>query len=327
MARWFGCVVLALALLSASASAQTKQEFWQMQGWTTDFSKTTISFDEIRDGGPPKDGIPALDDPKFAPLDQADQLSERDPVIAFSHNGDARAYPLSVLMWHEIANDTVGGKPVTITFCPLCNAAIAFDRTFEGEVLDFGTTGKLRNSDLVMYDRQSETWWQQFSGEAIIGKHAGKSLTMLPSSVMSWASFKKAFPDGTVLIPNNPEARDYGRNPYTGYDTLSAPFLYDGQLPDDIPAMSHVVVIRRAVGEDPIIVALNAVSQTGSYEVEGYRIAWEKGLASALSTTRISEGREIGQVQVTKDGEPVVHDVTFAFVAHAFHPGVAIALK
>ena len=119
----------------------------------TDFSKKleTVKFDEIFSGGLPKDGIPAIDKPKFEPISEIDHLSDTEPVVGLVVNGEAKAYPVQVLMWHEIVNDTIGGVPVR--FCPLCNAEVVFDRRLDGQVLDFGTTGKLRYSDLVMYDR------------------------------------------------------------------------------------------------------------------------------------------------------------------------------
>ena len=145
------------------ADAEVEVPFgWKVEWRNTDFAKSTIDFSEVMSGGPPKDGIPAIDTPQFKTVSEIDDIQDREPVISLAINGDARAYPLRVLTWHEIANDTVGGVPVAVTFCPLCNAAIVFDRRLaDGRVLDFGTTGKLRNSDLVMYDRQTESWWQQ----------------------------------------------------------------------------------------------------------------------------------------------------------------------
>ena len=177
-------------------------------GWITDFSRRTVEWNEILSGGPPKDGIPAIDVPSYENVADADAwLSERDPVIFFANNGEARAYPLSILMWHEIANDEVGGLPVSVTFCPLCNASIVFNRQLDDEILDFGTTGRLRNSDLIMYDRQSETWWQQFTGEAIVGEHVGRQLNILPSQVISFGDYAARFPEGSVLAATSRRAR------------------------------------------------------------------------------------------------------------------------
>ena len=159
--------------MSASlALADPRPQSWE--NWKTDFSKTDIDVSAIISGGPPKDGIPAIDKPVLISIEKANaDLNDREPVIGIEINGDARAYPLGVLMRHEIANDEIGGKAVLVTYCPLCNSAIVFDAMIDGKRHDFGTTGRLRNSDLVMYDRQTETWWQQFTGKALIGAYLG----------------------------------------------------------------------------------------------------------------------------------------------------------
>jgi hypothetical protein len=174
-------------------------------GWSrTDFARSSVPWTDILSGGPPKDGIPAIDQPKFEIVSSVKDLVPNEPVIGLDIAGDARAYPLRVLIWHEIVNDTVGGKPVTVTYCPLCNAALVFERNVEGRLFDFGTTGKLRHSDLVMYDRQTESWWQQFTGEAIIGEMLGTVLPLVPARLESFADFKARHPEGKVLVPGDP---------------------------------------------------------------------------------------------------------------------------
>ena len=181
-------LTLALALLAGPVLAQAP-ESWQRAFPKTDFSRHAVPYAEIRSGGVPKDGIPSIDDPEFAPVAaRRDWLADREPVIGLSIDGDARAYPLRVLTWHEIVNDTVGGTPVAVTYCPLCNAAIVFEATVDGQRLSFGTTGKLRHSDLVMYDRQTGTWWQQFTGRGIVGAHTGRKLTFVPARLESWGN-------------------------------------------------------------------------------------------------------------------------------------------
>jgi hypothetical protein len=136
--------------------------------WRTDFSRHTVPLDEIRSGGPPRDGIPPIDHPQFVDFASANAwLHDREPVVAVHRHKVAKAYPLQILIWHEIVNDTIGHAPITVTFCPLCNSAIAFPRQLDGQVLDFGTTGRLRHSDLVMWDRQTESWWQQLTGKPL----------------------------------------------------------------------------------------------------------------------------------------------------------------
>jgi hypothetical protein len=186
-------------------------------GWKTDFSRHTMPYAEIISGGVPRDGIPPIDSPSFSTIGAADSwLADREPVIALEINGDARAYPLQIMTWHEIVNDTVGSEPVVVTFCPLCNSAIAFDRRMGDVVYDFGVSGKLCNSDLIMWDRQTESWWQQFTGEAIVGDLAGIRLDMLPAVIISWGDFKSVYPEGQVLARDTGFSRPYGRNPYAG---------------------------------------------------------------------------------------------------------------
>ena len=310
----------------ATSYAQAHQVgIWQLQGWKTDFENAKVNFHEIRSGGPPKDGIPPLDEPIFSSVSEVKNLTPQDPVIGLEINGDARAYPLRVLIWHEIANDVVGGKPVAVTYCPLCNAAIVFDATIDGERHTFGTTGKLRKSDLIMYDRKTESWWQQFTGSSIVGEYAGKELKFVPARLESYGEFSQRHPDGKVLIPNNPGFRNYGRNPYVGYDDSSKPFLYSGAMPQGIEPMARVVVVRRE-GAEPLVVAMQKVRENGELSLEGHKFSWRKGQASAVNAGDISKGKDVGTVLVNQadNGKPVAYDVTFAFVAHAFHPNAPI---
>ena len=215
--------VVLLAAIAAPSRAQTPPtgEFPK-----TDFEKRIVDLSEIMSGGPPRDGIPAVDEPRYTSTEDAGEwLDPDEPVIAVVIGGEARAYPLQILIWHEIANDSLGGTPIAVTFCPLCNSAIVFDRRLDGEVLDFGTTGRLRLSDLVMYDRQTETWWQQLTGTGLIGEHAGRELVRLPAAIVSWHDFRTAFPDATVLSRATGHSRPYGSNPYAGYDSSTQPFL------------------------------------------------------------------------------------------------------
>jgi hypothetical protein len=316
-------IVVCSALATTSHSQAQQAERWAAEGWKTDFTRTTIDLAEIRSGGPPRDGIPPIDEPKFVPVSEA-ELKPIDPLIALTINGDARAYPLAVMTYHEIVNDTVGGKPVAVTYCPLCNAAITFDAAVNGKALTFGTTGKLRKSDLVMYDRATDSWWQQFSGEAIVGEMVGTSLKMVPSRLESWHRFKAQHPDGKVLVPNNPAMRPYGRNPYVGYDTSRLPFLYDGDLPEGIEPMARVVLARPEAAA-PIAISVDRLRRESPVQHGGLIFSWEAGQASALDSASISAGRDVGNIVVSDSaGEDVVHDITFAFVAHAFKPGLEI---
>ena len=235
------CLAFALTASAEIPPAGASDEF------STDFSRHTVPLEEIRSGGPPKDGIPAIDDPRFVDVGQADDwLEGKEPVVRVRAGGKVRGYPLQILIWHEIANDTVGGVPLAVTFCPLCNTAIAFQRDFDGRVLDFGTTGRLRYSNLIMYDRQTESWWQQADGRAIVGRYAGEELTRYPADIVSWRDFKAAHPKATVLSRETGYRRDYGHNPYVGYDHVDRPpFLYQGPpTPEIMPPMARVLTLE-----------------------------------------------------------------------------------
>ncbi len=312
-----------LLAFAVPATAVADPENWQRAGFRTDFSRASVSFDEIVAGGPPKDGIPSIDNPVFVPVDEADRFADREPVIEIPLPGlEGRAYPLSVLMWHEIVNDTVDGRPLAVTYCPLCNSAVVFERVIAGETVTFGTTGLLRNSDLIMYDRASETWWQQFTGEAIVGAHTGSRLEMVPSRTVSFADFRNRHPDGEVLVPNDWSMRHYGRNPYAGYDGRAGPYpLYRGDLPVELEPMARVVVVRRD-GDVTAAVTLSYLRQAGRVEIGDMAFGWEEGVASALDAGDVARGRDVGAITVTDaaTGAPLVHDITFAFVVKAFHP-------
>ena len=311
-------VLALLAVLASGGSAWGQASRWSYEWPKTDFSNSAIEFDEIFSGGPPKDGIPSIDDPKFAPVGEIDDIGEMEPLIRITIAGKTRGYPLRILMWHEIVNDTLGDVPITVTYCPLCNSSIVFDRRVDARVLDFGTTGKLRNSDLVMYDRQTESWWQQFLGEAIVGEMTGTRLKMLPSRVLPFGKFKAAYPEAEVQVPTNPGMRNYGTNPYAFYDSAERPFLYRGPMPEGVEPMMRVVVV------DDEAWGLPFLREKGTIVSGGLTLSWEMGMNSALDRQEIARGRDVGSVSVTRKeqgGEhDVVHDVTFAFVFHAFHP-------
>ncbi len=332
--------IVLLAVLIAPATGTTlgtavaDSRSWRTEWPRTDFSRHTVPLEEIKSGGPPKDGIPSIDMPRFEQLHDgaargwAAGIGNAEPVVSLAIGGDARAYPLRILIWHEIANDIVGGTSVAVTYCPLCNSSVVFERTVENRVLDFGTTGKLRNSDLVMYDRQTESWWQQFGGDAIVGVMSGKHLRLVPSRLESFDRFRQRFPHGQVLVPNNPAARNYGANPYVGYDTRGQkPFLYDGSLPDAIEPMERVIAVETRPGYHEAW-SLPLLRERGTIESGNVVLKWEAGQTSALDKASIAGGRDIGNVVVQRQQNgrlsDIPYDVTFAFAFHAFRPNSPI---
>ena len=265
----------------------------------TDFTRHTVPYSDVLSGGPPKDGIPSIDNPQFVSVADADGwLGELEPVVLVEAGGAAKAYPLQVLTWHEIVNDEVGGVPISVTFCPLCNTAIGFQREFDGQVLDFGTTGRLRYSNLIMYDRQTETWWQQATGAGIAGKYAGSQLGFYPANIVSWQDFRERYPDADVLSRDTGYSRSYGRNPYAGYDNINnRPFLYRGpRTPEELPPMARVLTVD--LPEEAVAypyetleterVINDTVAQTP------VALFWQPGTASALDSGSIAAGRDVG---------------------------------
>jgi hypothetical protein len=211
--------------------------------WHTDFARHSVPLTSILPGGPPPDGIPPIDHPRYVPIAvAAGFLAPREPVIALQIGPAARAYPLQILVWHEIVNDVLGGVPISVTYCPLCNSATVFDRRLAARTLTFGTTGNLRNSDLVMWDRQTQSWWQQFSGQAIVGTLTGARLKALDSQTLSFAEFRARYPQGDVLSRDTGFQRPYGQTPYEGYDTPASarPFDYGGRLDPRLPPVERV---------------------------------------------------------------------------------------
>ncbi len=185
----------------------------------TNGEKHLIPLDKIRGGGPPKDGIPSIDNPKFAQADDAPFVSDSDVVIGLEINGEAKAYPLFILVWHEIVNDNVGDTPVAVTYCPLCYTNQVFERVIDGKTVEFGTSGKLYNSNLLMYDRLTDSYWSQSLGLAVKGELTGMNLKTVPFDVITWGDWKKIHPDSLVLTTDTGHIRSYGTDPYGNYYT------------------------------------------------------------------------------------------------------------
>jgi hypothetical protein len=205
------------------------------------------------------------------------------------------------MTFHEIVNDEFGGSPILVTFCPLCSSAVAFSREVDGETLTFGVSGLLRHSDLVMFDRKTESLWQQVTGEAVVGSYTGTTLNRLPAQIISFEQFKENYPDGLVLSRETGFDRSYGQNPYVGYDDVSQrPFLYDGPLDERLPPMEKVV----AVGVDGTYKAyphrITRKEHAIHDELRGRPIVvfHSEGAVSALDAAAISSGREIGSTGV-----------------------------
>ena len=199
--------------------SETPQEIDSNGIMVTDGLKHIVPLDKIKGGGPPKDGIPSIDDPKFTTLTGSSFLERSDIVIGLEINGETKAYPLSILVWHEIVNDNVGGVPVAVTYCPLCFTNQVFERVLDGKEVEFGTSGKLYNSNLVMYDRLTDSYWSQALGKAITGELTGQELKIIPFDVISWGDWVSIHPETLVLTRDTGHTRAYGVDPYGDYYT------------------------------------------------------------------------------------------------------------
>ncbi|MBI2326728.1 DUF3179 domain-containing protein [Candidatus Curtissbacteria bacterium] len=269
--------------------------------------KAKIPFSELRSGGPPKDGIPSIDNPKFISLSEADKfLEEDDPVLGLDYKGIARAYPHRIMNWHEIVNDTVAGDPILVTYCPLCFTGIAFERKIDGRQTTFGVSGKLYKSNLVMYDRATETLWNQLGGEAIIGEHLGKKLKQVPLETITWDDWKKKHPNTEVLSTDTGFSRNYGQNPYVGYETDRDTF---GTVFEDDRLHPKAKIWGIEIDEKFKAYSDEALSGVGDLND-----------SFAGKNLKISRGQD-GAVTITDEsGKDLVPTISFWFAWFAFHP-------
>ncbi|WNF36250.1 DUF3179 domain-containing protein [Bacillaceae bacterium IKA-2] len=245
-------------------------------------------------GGPPPEGIPSIDQPSFISIEAADAwIEENEPVIHVEVAGEARAYPMQIMMWHEIVNDTINGIPVTVTFCPLCNSAFSFERETENDLLDFGTTGYLYNGALLMYDRQTQSLWSHFGGNGISGIYDKHQLEIVPSTIISWSEFKKGFPTAKVLSRDTGFQRDYGNNPYVGYDDVnSPPFLFSGKLDESFAPKERIVAVK--IADQAKAYLLDDLQEKSLIEDTQIVLFYSEGTASGLDQSTVAGGKEVG---------------------------------
>ncbi|MBW7991700.1 MAG: DUF3179 domain-containing protein [Planctomycetes bacterium] len=274
----------------------------KLPGLKTNTAKRTIELHELEKGGPGKDGIPSIEKPVFIEQKSAQKwLRPNEPVISLVINNESRAYPLQILIWHEIVNDTVAGVPVSVTFCPLCYSANVFDRRVNGRSYSLGVSGMLRHSDMVMYDRQTESLWQQITGEAIVGDMVGSKLKRIPAQIISFKQFRSAHKNGLVLSRKTGFRRNYGQNPYAGYDDISkSPFMYRGKKDGRLLPMEKVVTISMAGSDKAYPYSVTQKLQVINDKIADVPVVvfHADGAISALDKGRISSSRNIGSTGV-----------------------------
>ncbi|MEX2673760.1 MAG: DUF3179 domain-containing protein [Phycisphaeraceae bacterium] len=314
---------VAVGLLMLSIIAKLGEENVTAQPRPTDAGAIAEQFnlddlriprDEIRSGGPSKDAIPAITDPDVARVSEVDFLEPTDRMVAITIEGESRAYPIRLLNWHEAVNDQLGETPFAVTYCPLCDSASVFDRRMNGEVLEFGISGLLYNSNVLLYDRTHDALWSQIGFEAVSGPYAGQPLKHLPFELTTFAQWEADHPDATVATFDTGYARQYSRNPYEHYfqgDTLMFPVKQS----DD-----------RRLGEKQPLVGVQIGDVARAYPLEAIASAPDGRIEEAIAGERlvleISNERDHIRVVELPDEARVIHTFWFAWVA--FHPETTI---
>lgn len=301
------------ALQNQSPPPGAKNEF------KTDFSISLIDFKEVISGGPPKNGIPAIREPQFDTVDAADSwLQKNEMVFVFSGapygSDETHIYPVQILIYHEIVNDRFNNIPIIITYCPLCNSALAFLGVVENQQLSFGVSGRLRFSNMIMYDDQTESWWQQATGKAVVGDFVGERLEIVPLLTLSWGEARASFPNAQVLSQNTGARRPYGRNPYVGYDTLDHPFLYRGKAIDSSRNPFARVIVATIGGEERAYLYAIVRDNIVTHDVIADRavvLLWSNESVSPLDEGQVASGRVVGSANIFF---PVVLDMALTFV-------------
>ncbi len=297
-----------LLLTTSPAQAASKNGF--------DLSGSLVPQREIAQGGPPRDGIPALDSPTFIAANEARYLRDSDRVLGLTINGDARAYPIRILNWHELVNDDVGGTPVLVSYCPLCGTGMVFKAKVAGEARTFGVSGLLYASDVLMYDRQSESLWSQLLGQAVTGPLKGTRLSLLTSQHTTWGDWRRQHPNTRVMSDKIRSGRNYSRDPYAGYENSRSLFFPVKHMDGRFHPKEWVLGLEikgRYVAYPFSQLALGGGELKDTYAGVPLRIVYDADAHSARALD--ADGNEL----------PSVRSYWFAWVA--FHPGTEVYRK
>ncbi len=297
-----GATKAQIQLVPLAEDEQEAVSTWIDDGWQTDFSIKSVHLSEVTQAAAKRDIIPPIDEPKFIPAAEVgDNLPGNEPVAVLQVEDQVRAYPLRILTFHEIVNDEVAGVPVASTFCPLCNTAIGFRRQIQGQTLRMGVSANLRASNLLMWDDVTESWWQQSTGEAIVGTYTGWRLAFLPMAISSFDTFLESYPDGPVLTEETGHVRRYGSNPYVGYDSGNRkPFLFFDEIDERLPATERVIVVE--IGDEQVAYPFSTLVEARVVHDrvggEDIVVLFTPGTASALGAGTIAEARDVGAAGV-----------------------------
>jgi hypothetical protein len=300
----------ALVLVSAFMGLTKPAHAAEKLGFKLD--NATIPIGDIKAGGPPRDGIPSIDRPKFVPAGRVKFLANDDMVVSFTHGGETRAYPLRILVWHEIANDRIGDLAINVSYCPLCGSAMVFDRTIEGRTLEFGVSGLLYQSDVLMYDRQTESLWSQLEMAAISGPQVGRKLRLLPAQHMTWRAWKKEYPNGLMLSTDTGHDRDYDRQPYGDYEQSPRILFPVKSNRKDLPTKAWIAGV-----------VINGVARAYPHDRLPDDIAVEDTVGG--TPVRVRFDRESRRFTITDaDGAAVPFTPAYWFAWQAFHPDTTV---
>ena len=324
--KWLTFPILILNLFFYSSSTLALNAIEKKEFPLTDFSNHSINFMEVQSYGLKRKSIPSINKPLFKTANAITNIGKNEPVISIEINGDARAYPLRVLIWHELVNDIVGGVPILVSFCSLCNSGVVYNRQLGEEILEFENTGRLRHFNTVMFDQNTESWWQQFSGTAIIGSYTGNKLNTIFSRREAFSLFRNRSNNGKVLIPKNPKARPYGTTPFVRMDSIDKlDSKYSFKLPSGVTPMEKVIIVGNEAWP------LSLIAKKKLLKKDTLIISWSSGQNSIYDTRWIPFGKDIGNVIVKKYRKETwvdtAHDISFAFIFSAFKPNGVWNLK
>ncbi len=300
-------LLLGLVAINFTATAGSKNGF--------DVSNASIPVDEILAGGPPKDGIPALSDPELIDALDATYLQPNDRILGIEIDGIARAYPISILNWHEIVNDQINHQQFAVTFCPLCGTGVAFSSNVAGKVTEFGVSGLLYNSDVLLYDKNTESLWSQIMGVAISGALVGEKLKSIPISHTTWRDWLAQHPDTRVLSTDTGYARDYARNPYAGYEQSRQLFFgVNNKAPENYHPKEQVFGLE-----------FNGVYKAYPFtELEKHGKPRFKDSVNGISVTIDWDSKNQSVIILNSDGVKIAGIQGYWFAWFAFHPDTLV---
>ncbi len=291
-----------IALLGTSCSAKEQK----MNGFIVE--NASINKDKIMFGGPPRDGIPSIDNPDFIPISRVDYLHDKDIILSVKRGSEVRGYPTRIIVWHEIVNDVIDGNSIVVTYCPLCGTGMVFDRIVDGKLRTFGVSGLLYQSDVLMYDRETESLWSQLAMKGVSGPAVDKKLTWMPSEHLTWKAWREKYPDGKVLSINTGYSRNYAGEAYATYFASNEIMFPVPQTRKELPNKTKVIGVfingkAKAYPLNDLPSGKNIKEKVGGQEI------------------MISYDAEKQFPQVTNaNGEHITSVVVFWFAWQAFYP-------